>query len=203
MLKYLVKILEHKHMTQHLIFKIQNNTPSITFKNKDGEETQITKEKENLDHLIQTIANKLEMEKIATTLQDLMEVTISSDEGYVEMDIINDDENSEFNLEKKLEYKLNSTDLETHRLYESEMQNLEPDVKNELMKNHKSDLFSSFLAYLYDTMIDKVRLALEDLEIDQLHIEGLEEHPILIDRLSKAMEHLGVEVTYFHEEEID
>lgn len=176
----------------HIILRIQNHTPHLYFHPENGEIRQLTKEDINLEDLISSIADQLEIETEGTNkLQDLLQLASESDELYnTELPAINV-ETLEFDIENPIMQMLSN--MNSSKEDYTKMEGVSDDLRAELERNRDSDIFASLLDKIYSIIIAKTLLAAHDLEIPNIRFSSENNYPRLAEKMGNELQKLGME----------
>ena len=177
--------------------KIEDGVPSLVYNASEDVQRPMTLENDSVTDAAMHAAKSLklleeEAEHNLENLENLLKVARESDETYYpelpDMDV----ETIEFGLLPTLKPYLEKM-VETTPDDYSDL-SMTDDVKAELERFQKSDLFASYMEALYTVLIAKTLLAAHDLGVGNITLNDNLKNPRLMEKMAKELDKLGIEL---------
>lgn len=184
-------------MYPYVELKIKDGVPSLVYYASEGVERPMTLTQDSIFDAAMFGGKELGLvdknaEHNQENLEALLTLARESDETYYpelpDMEL----ENIEFNLLKTLKpYLKKMVELTPDDYSDLSMTD---DVKAELEKFQKADLFASYMEALYTILIAKTLLAANDLGIGNITLNDDFKNPRLMEKMSKELDKLEIEL---------
>lgn len=188
-------------MYPHVALNIQNHKPHITFHPEEGMSRQMTMADVDLSNIIEKLARELdliddmleELTEREMFVENLLEIARNAaDTTKVEQYPELNTENVEFELDDALAGLV--AQAKKNREQYEEIAELEPDVKQELLKNENQDIFASTLEAMYNTLIANTLLAASEIGVGKIKLNDEHKNTRLQEKMAQELEKLGMEL---------
>ncbi len=181
----------------YIALEIKNFKPNIVFYPDESISRVMTLNEEDLGDLMIKFASRLDLiednitDKISI-INELLMLARESDEQF--FNAFNEVDNStvELDLEKTISKYL----VESQKAMDdfSDIQDLPPEIKDELLFNQNADLYASIMEAIYNIMIAKVLLAAAEVGIGKIVLDDDLKNSRLQEKMASELSKMGIDL---------